>query len=286
MMWELGGRWVARLGGEVGVYFSQTEKMLNLCRHCWNVSCPQDCGSTGGNRVRISGTLLYKADIFRASLEDVAKTAKLVALNIVSVGASLSHVHVPGRDVTESKDEGLKEGEVEVGMGIHNEQGSERASLELVPLVKKMLAQMLDPSDKDRNFLTVSKEDKVFLLINNLGGLSPLELGGITTEVCEQLAGDYGLMPVRVLAGTFMTSLNGLGFSISLLKIVDTGLGQGRSMLDLLHAPSEAVGWPSCVRPSTWDTQCAPSQDVKDTKEEIESPPSNIKGKGCTNGLD
>jgi dihydroxyacetone kinase len=56
----------------------------------------------------------------RLSLEEVANTTQQVADNLVSVGASLSHVHVPGREA-DSGDEALKAGEVEVGMGIHNE---------------------------------------------------------------------------------------------------------------------------------------------------------------------
>jgi dihydroxyacetone kinase len=54
------------------------------------------------------------------SLEEVAKTAQSVADNLVSVGASLSHVHVPGREA-DSGEDALKLGQVEVGMGIHNE---------------------------------------------------------------------------------------------------------------------------------------------------------------------
>jgi dihydroxyacetone kinase len=142
-----------------------------------------------------------------------------------------------------------------------------------------MLAQMLDPSDKDRNFLNVSKEDKTVLLINNLGGVSPLELGGITTEVCDQLASAYGIVPARVLSGTFMTSLNGLGFSISLLKLVDTGLGSGSSILELLDAPAEAVGWTPSVKTRTWDMQCTPVQDIQGKREENETQSSNIKSK-------
>ena len=57
----------------------------------------------------------------RASLKQVAGIASLVAENIASVGSSLSHVHVPGRNVDESSEDDLKDGEVDVGMGIHNE---------------------------------------------------------------------------------------------------------------------------------------------------------------------
>jgi triose/dihydroxyacetone kinase / FAD-AMP lyase (cyclizing) len=88
------------------------------------------------------------------------------------------------------------------------------------------------------------------LLVNNLGGVSVLEMGGITNEVVSQLSKDYNIKPVRIISGTFMTSLNGLGFSISILKLQDTGLS--KSMLELLDAPAEASGWSAAVKSSTW----------------------------------
>ena len=57
-----------------------------------------------------------------------------------------------------------------------------------------------------------------------------------------------------------MTSLNGNGFSISLLRLVDTGLGASKTMLKLLDAPHEALGWPTVVKPETWDSQDKYSQ--------------------------
>jgi dihydroxyacetone kinase len=210
--------------------------------------------------------------LIRASLKDVSNVARLVADNIVSIGSSLSHVHVPGRSVTEDE---LKGSEVEIGMGIHNEDGSERKTVELPELVKTMLTHCLDTSDKDRNFLDISSKDEVVLLVNNLGGVSPLELGGITTEVVEQLASNYKINPVRILAGTFMTSLNGLGFSISLLKVKDTGLGAGSSVLELLDAPAEASGWSAAVSSQTWQkrkTSTGPEEYVDDDA----VPPSNL----------
>jgi len=157
---------------------------------------------------KISGALAAKG----ASLEDVYKVAKLTADNIVSVGASLDHVHVPGRALPDpNSKETLAAEEVEVGMGIHNEPGSGRAKVALPELVKTMLTQLLDSKDKDRAFLNVNSNE-IVLMINNLGGVSVLELGGITNEVVSQLEQSYNIKPVRVLAGTYMTSLNGLGF--------------------------------------------------------------------------
>ncbi|KAF2156586.1 dihydroxyacetone kinase [Myriangium duriaei CBS 260.36] len=183
-----------------------------------------------------------------ATLSDVAKVARLTAKNTVSIGSSLSHVHVPGRGTDDVEE--LAVGEVEVGMGIHNEDGSERAKAELPSLVQKMLKYMLDSSDKDRAFASISKSDDTVLLVNNLGGVSPLELGGITNEVVEQLEKSYSIRPKRILSGTFMTSLNGLGFSISLLKLADTGVTQ--SMLELIDAPAEANGWSAAIKSSIW----------------------------------
>lgn len=198
--------------------------------------------------LKIAGALAEKG----ATLDEVSKTAKLVAHNLVSVGASLSHVHVVGHPADEAVDT-LKANEIELGMGIHNESGSEKLQgIELTDLVKKMLNQMLDQADGDRAFVQLSGEDETVLLINNLGGVSPLEIGGITAEVVKQLEISHRIKPSRVLANTFMTSLNGLGFSISLLKLSDTGLGQGMSMLELLDAPTEAIGWPCTVKASTW----------------------------------
>ncbi|CAH0033968.1 unnamed protein product [Clonostachys rhizophaga] len=193
--------------------------------------------------IKIAGALAAQ----RKPLSEVAKVARLTAENLVSVGASLDHVHVPGRAI--STEHTLEPGEVEIGMGIHNEDGSGRAKIGLPDLVKRMLSQLLDQSDKDRAFVDV-KSNQIVLLINNLGSVSVLEMGGITTEVVSQLQSTYNIKPARVLSGMYMTSLNGLGFSISLLNTVDTG---GPSMIELLDAPSEAPGWAAPIQSATWE---------------------------------
>ena len=124
---------------------------------------------------------------------------------------------------------------------------------------------------QDRNFLNITNKDEVVLLVNNLGGVSVLELGGITNEVVEQLAKDWKIKPVRILSGTFMTSLNGLGFSVSLLKVTDTGLGAGSSMIELLDAPAEASGWSAAVSSETWSKQghSGKQEDRAETEQDI-----------------
>lgn len=136
-----------------------------------------------------------------------------------------------------------------------------------------MLRYMLDSSDKDRGFANISKSDETVLLINNLGGVSVLEMGGITTEVASQLKRDYGIEPARILAGTFMTSLNGLGFSISLLKVTD--LGVGKSVLELLDAPSEAAGWSAAISSRTWSNKPSQTREAGSGKS-VENKPCGI----------
>lgn len=207
-----------------------------------------------------------------ASLKDVHKVASSAAENIVSIGSSLSHVHVPGRDAGEADELGKEE--VEIGMGIHNEPGSEKKACELPELVKTMLRYMLDQTDKDRAFLSVTSSDETVLLVNNLGGVSVLEMGGITSEVVAQLSKDYGIKPVRIISGTFMTSLNGLGFSISILKLQNTGLKQ--SILELLDAPAECSGWSAAIKSSTWSKP--PTKTREDSKSAgVENRPADLE---------
>ncbi|KAK2729095.1 dihydroxyacetone kinase [Colletotrichum kahawae] len=168
-------------------------------------------------------------------LSEVHTIASQVAENLVTVGASLSHVHVPGR--APSGDELSSNEEVEIGMGIHNEEGFGRVKDSLSGVVSTMLNQLLDQSDTDRAFIHLQKDDKVVLMVNNLGGLSQLELGAITNEVVSQLKGGHDIQPRIILSGTYMSSLNGLGFSITLLKVID------ESWVQLIDASTEASGW-------------------------------------------
>ncbi|WAO93948.1 Hypothetical protein NCS54_01150900 [Fusarium falciforme] len=205
-------------------------------------------------------------------LDEVAKYARLTASNLVSVGASLEHVHVPGRKV--DSEGSLEAGEVELGMGIHNEPGSGREKADLPDLVSKMLKQLLDTSDKDRAFVNVNSKE-VVLMINNLGGVSVLELGGITAEVVSQLESKHNICPARVLSGTYMTSLNGLGFSITLLNVVSPDF-DAPSMIELLDAPSEVVGWSAPIQSRTWEAKNSATRTGNDGASQ-DAQPSDLK---------
>lgn len=159
-------------------------------------------------------------------------------------------------------------------MGIHNEEGFGRVKTDLPGLVSTMLKQLLDQSDKDRAYINIQPSDQVVALVNNLGGISALELGAITTEVVDQLASKHSIRPVRLLSGTYMTSLNGMGFSITLLKVVD------KSFVELIDAPADAAGWSPAVQTQNWgrgiDTTRQPDEHAEAGQDDANSVSSNL----------
>jgi triose/dihydroxyacetone kinase / FAD-AMP lyase (cyclizing) len=120
------------------------------------------------------------------SFEEILEIGKSVAENLVTVGVSLGHVHIPGRSV---HDQILREDQVEIGMGIHNELECRilRPRPDLDIILEIMLNQLLDMADEDRAFVNFARAEKVVLLVNNLGGLSILELSAITKRVYDRL---------------------------------------------------------------------------------------------------
>ncbi|KAH9039372.1 dihydroxyacetone kinase 1 [Lactarius pseudohatsudake] len=219
-------------------------------------------GRTQGNivgRRGLAGTVLvYKiAGALAqtgASLEEVYSVGEWVSKNIATVGVGLEHCHVPGTTAGETH---LGASEIEIGMGIHNESGAQRFSPvpPLNELVQTLLDLLLSQNDPERGFLPTQGpgNDNVVLLVNNLGGVSELELAGIAREVVTALAG-RGVSVQRLISGTFMTSLNMPGFSLTLLLLPSASDGTPPSdlILRLLDASTSAPGW-------KWTSGAAPS---------------------------
>lgn len=201
-------------------------------------------------------------DNYAASLEDVMALGQKVIDNLVTIGASLDRVTIPSSSTDasagaddDSEDEKLDElgkDEVEVGMGIHNEHGITK--IKPIPSAEKLseilLKYLLDPTDEDRAYVKFDKDDKVVLMINNLGSTSNLELYALQSIVNEKLASIYNIKPVRVYTGPFTTSLDGPGFSITLLNVTKAG---GDEVLKCLDYPTTAPAWNSSYNASLWD---------------------------------
>lgn len=169
---------------------------------------------------KIAGALAQRG----GSLDEVYKVAEWTSQNVATVGASLGHVHVrlfpwflpqsstsrvgscqvPGTAPLETN---LGQSEIEIGMGIHNESGHQTISPTppLSELIPRLIDMITSTSDPERSFVPFKGQDNVVLLVNNLGGLSELELGGIVGEARNALDA-RGIKTLRVLSGSFMVS--------------------------------------------------------------------------------
>ncbi|KAJ7213587.1 dihydroxyacetone kinase [Mycena pura] len=191
---------------------------------------------------KIAGALAAQG----ASLDEVYNVAQWVAGRIGTIGVGLEHCHVPG---TAPPTQSLSASEIEIGLGIHNEAGNTRLSP--IPPLSELVPQLLDyitsTSDAERAFLPFKNDDtdEVVLLVNNLGGMSELEIGGVVRAAHEELA-HRRIVVSRVLAGSFMTSLNMPGFSLSLAllpRAEEAGAPNASALLSLLDAPAQTPGW-------------------------------------------
>jgi phosphoenolpyruvate---glycerone phosphotransferase subunit DhaK len=106
----------------------------------------------------------------------------------------------------------LAEDEMEIGIGIHGEPGRRRVRLERADEITRLL---LDPILSDLPF---RKGDQVLLFINGMGG-TPLSELYIVYRRAAEIVKERGLKIVRNLVGSYITSLEMAGTSVTLLKM-------------------------------------------------------------------
>ncbi|EHK21660.1 uncharacterized protein TRIVIDRAFT_126846, partial [Trichoderma virens Gv29-8] len=178
-------------------------------------------------------------------LEEVMRVAQKAANRMATAAASLDRCSVPGRENQES----LPFGEVEYGMGIHNEPGVRREVLaSLEESIEKVINILL--AERTNGWNMAANMD-LALMINNLGGLSQLELNVIADEVLSQLQ-KRGLNIKKLMVGSFLTCLDAPGFSVTLLEL-------DIEIEELLDAPTSAPAWPHTI----WKTDVVRSQCVR-----------------------
>ncbi|CAG8461084.1 1489_t:CDS:10, partial [Funneliformis caledonium] len=179
---------------------------------------------------KVAGAMAAKG----ARLEEVKNAALLVAKNIGTIGVAFDRCTVPGATQGSS----LPDDVIELGMGIHGEPGFQKISL---PPSRKLVQKMLDTiitQDADRSFLDIKPEkDQIVLLINNLGGISTLELYVVVNDALSYLV-EKKFYIKRVYVGHFMTSLNMPGVSLTILR-----LPKNSDVVNLLDESAEAPGW-------------------------------------------
>lgn len=170
-------------------------------------------------------------------LEEITERVSVVAKAMGTLGVSLSSCSVPGSRPTFE----LAADEVELGLGIHGEAGVRRIKMATADeIVTLMLDHMTNPSNVSH--VPVQAGSSVVLMVNNLGGLSFLELGIIADAAVRSLE-NRGVKIARALVGTFMSALEMPGLSLTLL-LVDEPL------LKLIDAETMASAWPNMPKVS------------------------------------
>jgi phosphoenolpyruvate---glycerone phosphotransferase subunit DhaK len=147
----------------------------------------------------------------RRPLKEVADICRKVNDNGRSMGMALTSCTVPaaGKPTFE-----LGEDEMEIGIGIHGEPGRERMKLKPVHDIVELMAT---PIVEDLPF---SSGDRVLAFVNGMGGTPLIELYIVFHELASLLDG-RGITISRNLIGSYITSLEMQGCSITLLKLDD-----------------------------------------------------------------
>jgi dihydroxyacetone kinase-like protein len=150
------------------------------------------------------------------SLSEVAGVCAKVNENARSFGIALTSCATPSSG-TPIFDLGTDE--IEVGVGIHGEPGRRREKLQpAAALVDEMLSPILDD-------MPLAQGSSVLAFVNGLGGTPLIELYLLFNEV-NKLLSARGVKIGRNLVGSYITSLEMAGASITLLRLDDelTGL--------------------------------------------------------------
>ncbi len=143
------------------------------------------------------------------SLPDVLRIAEKTINQVRSMGMALAPCTVPASGKPSFV---LGEMEMEIGMGIHGEPGTERRELPSASAVADVLLERIFADGIG------AAGDDVAVLINGLGATPLSELFIVNRRVADVLA-ERGVHTHRTLVGEYMTSLEMAGFSISLLKL-------------------------------------------------------------------
>jgi len=174
-----------------------------------------------------------------SSLRGVYEAAQDAAKNVRSLGLALTNCHIPG---AASNHQELGENDVEVGLGIHGEPGAKTLPFQSADALVKLAADRIDQS--------LGQHDEIALLVNSLGGSSPLEMAIITNALKKT---DLFAKVRFVLGpGAFMTALDMRGFSLSALILDDqrTRALQTRTGVALWPKARPATGGSSELSPA------------------------------------
>ena len=144
-------------------------------------------------------------------LASVKAAAEKAASNVRTLGFALSSCTVPAKGTPTFS---IEEGEMEYGVGIHGEPGIKR---EKIISADELAERMVEALVGDLRIVN----EEVALLINGFGG-SPLQELYLLNHAVTVSLHKRGIRIYRTFVGNFMTSIDMLGASVSLLKLDNT----------------------------------------------------------------
>ena len=175
----------------------------------------------------IAGTaLVHKIAGYAAehgkSLSEVRDIAQQACDNLWSLGVAMQTCNLPGSDEEEGR---IKQGHVELGLGIHGEPGASVVDTQNSKAIIDTLVTPLKAKAGDGRFA---------VLINNLGGVSALEMALLTKELAHSALKDN--LAYLIGPAPLVSALDMKGFSLTLLKLNDL-------FEKALHEEVETLGW-------------------------------------------
>jgi phosphoenolpyruvate---glycerone phosphotransferase subunit DhaK len=144
-------------------------------------------------------------------LAEVTAVAQRVNDNSRSMGMALTSCTVPAKG---SPTFDLPENEIEIGIGIHGEPGRRRVPIATARDIAEMLAE---PVLADLDF---THGDGGLAFVNGMGATPLLELYLMYGEIAAILE-KAGVTVVRSLVGSYVTSLDMAGCSLTLVRMDD-----------------------------------------------------------------
>lgn len=178
-------------------------------------------------------------------LDAVVNAAEIASKSIGSMGVALTTVTIPGAEsVNERLSKTNEKGEcmMEIGLGIHGEAGMKQCPLmSCDDIAKEMLNEIQGYGREiDGNIVPLYNQgDNLLVLVNNLGGTSNFEMSLLTRSVISQLETDAGCKATRVLVGSYMTSFDMQGASVSIMPLT----GDAKDILSLIDVETDAPAW-------------------------------------------
>jgi len=149
-----------------------------------------------------------------ADIDAVAQTAQHALDNIGTMGVALSPVTIPAVGKPSFT---IGDDEMEIGMGIHGEQGVKREKLQTADeIASKMMSHILDD-------MKIPAGAKVAVMLNGLGA-TPYEELFIIYKTVKKILDEKNIEVHRVYAGEFATSMEMAGASLTLFHLVDDEL--------------------------------------------------------------